>query len=83
MRKVVTALLLGAVSFAPGAVWAESMTDALISAYRNSHLLEQNQAVLRAADEDVATAVGQLLPVISFTTQVNDTRQESIVFGTK
>ncbi|MGV8986674.1 MAG: TolC family outer membrane protein [Cypionkella sp.] len=82
MHKVLTALLLGAVSFAPGALWAESLTDALISAYRNSHLLEQNQAVLRAADEDVATAVGQLLPVISFSTQVINARRESVsVFG--
>ncbi len=68
MRKVLAALLLGAVSFAPGALWAETLTDALISAYRNSHLLEQNQAVLRAADEDVATAVGTLGPVVSFVT---------------
>lgn len=66
MRNVMAALLMGAVSLAPGALWAESLTDALISAYRNSHLLEQNQAVLRAADEDVATAVGTLLPVVSF-----------------
>ncbi|MBI1172098.1 TolC family outer membrane protein [bacterium] len=76
MRKVLSALLLGAVSFAPGALWAETLTDALISAYRNSHLLEQNQAVLRAADEDVATAVGQLLPVVTFATQVVDSRSE-------
>lgn len=70
MRNVVKALLLGAVSFAPGAAWSESLADALISAYRNSHLLEQNQAVLRAADEDVATAVGSLKPVVSFVTRV-------------
>lgn len=76
MRKVLSALLLGAVSFAPGALWAETLTDALISAYRNSHLLEQNQAVLRAADEDLATAVGTLMPVVSFTTQIADSRGE-------
>lgn len=76
MRKVLSALLLGAVSFAPGALWAETLTDALISAYRNSHLLEQNQAVLRAADEDLATAVGTLLPVVSFATSIVDSRGE-------
>lgn len=70
MRTVVKALLLGAVSFAPGVAWSESLADAMIAAYRNSHLLEQNQAVLRAADEDVATAVGSLLPVISFVSKV-------------
>ncbi len=45
---------------------AETLTDALISAYRNSNLLEQNQAVLRAADEDVAIAVSSLRPVVSY-----------------
>ena len=70
MRNVVKALVLGAVSFAPSVAWSESLADALIAAYRNSHLLEQNQAVLRAADEDVATAVGSLLPVVSFVSRV-------------
>lgn len=70
MRNVVKAFLLGAVSFAPSMAWSESLADALIAAYRNSHLLEQNQAVLRAADEDVATAVGSLLPVVSFVSRV-------------
>jgi outer membrane protein len=46
---------------------AETLTDALIAAYRNSHLLEQNQALLRAADEDVAIAVSSLRPIINFT----------------
>lgn len=45
---------------------AESLADALISAYRNSNILDQNRAVLRAADEDVAQAVASLRPVISF-----------------
>jgi outer membrane protein len=45
---------------------AETLADALVSAYRNSNLLEQNRAVLRAADEDVATAVSALRPVLNF-----------------
>ena len=48
---------------------AESLTDALVMAYRNSHLLEQNQAVLRAADEGVAQAVAALRPVVAFVAQ--------------
>jgi outer membrane protein len=48
---------------------AESLSDALIAAYRNSNLLEQNRAVLRAADEDVAVAVSTLRPVIAFVMQ--------------
>jgi outer membrane protein len=66
MRNLFKAFVLSAVSFAPSVAWSESLADALIAAYRNSHLLEQNQAVLRAADEDVATAVGSLRPVVSF-----------------
>ncbi|MEL6523782.1 MAG: transporter, partial [Pseudomonadota bacterium] len=45
---------------------AESLTDALITAYRHSHLLDQNRALLRAADEGVAQAVAALRPIISF-----------------
>ncbi|WP_227754428.1 TolC family outer membrane protein [Stagnihabitans tardus] len=66
MRKLVARLMMGVALMAPAMAWSESLSDALVAAYRNSHLLEQNQAVLRAADEDVATAVGSLLPVLSF-----------------
>jgi len=46
---------------------AETLADALVSAYRTSHLLEQNRATLRAADEDVAQAVSALRPVLQWT----------------
>lgn len=46
---------------------AETLTDALIAAYKNSNLLDQNRALLRAADEDVAVAVSSLRPVIDYT----------------
>lgn len=45
---------------------AETLADALAAAYRNSNILDQNRAVLRAADEDVATAVSALRPVVSW-----------------
>ena len=60
------AAVSGLIGLSPLSLSAETLTDALISAYRNSHLLDQNQAVLRAADEDLATAVGSLLPVFNF-----------------
>ncbi len=47
-------------------VSAQSLADTLTAAYRNSNLLEQNRAVLRAADEDVAQAVASLRPVLNF-----------------
>ncbi len=55
---------------------AETLTDALIAAYRNSNLLDQNRAVLRAADEDVALAVSSLRPVVAFTGQTGWRRAE-------
>ncbi|MBK1635248.1 transporter [Rhodovulum adriaticum] len=64
---MVTGAALAASMLAGGAAArAETLTDALIAAYKNSHLLEQNRAVLRAADEDVAQAVAALRPVIQF-----------------
>lgn len=65
MRKVVAALALAAgLSGAPAK--AESLADAMIAAYRNSNLLEQNEALLRAADEDVARTLAALRPIIAF-----------------
>lgn len=51
---------------------AQSLGDALASAYRNSGLLQQNQAVLRAADEGVAAAVSALRPVLTYSAGVNN-----------
>lgn len=46
---------------------AESLADALIAAYKTSNLMAQNQAVLRAADEDAGAAFARLLPVVQYT----------------
>ena len=45
---------------------AETLADTMVAAYRHSALIEQNRAVLRAADEDVASAVAQLRPVVQW-----------------
>lgn len=45
---------------------AETLADALVLSYQNSGLLEQNRALLRAADEDVATAVSAIRPSIQY-----------------
>jgi len=45
---------------------AQSLSDTLIMAYRTSNLLEQNRAVLRAADEDVGIAIAALRPVMAY-----------------
>ncbi len=74
----------GALALAAVAAWtppaaAETLADALIAAYRNSNLLEQNRAVLRAADEDTAQSVAALRPVISATASA--TRRDPVPFG--
>ena len=43
-----------------------TLAGAMVGAYSTSGLLDQNRAVLRAADEDVATAASSLAPVISW-----------------
>ena len=69
-RLLVAALALGtALSGAPA--WAESLADTLVAAYRHSALLDQNRAVLRAADEDVAQAMSRLRPVIQWAASHN------------
>ncbi len=50
----------------PFGAWAETLADALADAYKHSGLLDQNRALLRAADEDVAVAVSALRPVLSY-----------------
>jgi outer membrane protein len=70
MRTWLRAMVVAVAGFASaGAAGAETLTDALIAAYRNSNLLDQNRAVLRAADEDVALAVSTLRPVIALRAQ--------------
>lgn len=61
------ALAVGA--FGPAIASAETLADALVSAYKQSHLLDQNRAVLRAADEDAAQAVAALRPVFAWVLQ--------------
>lgn len=64
-RRIVTALAIAAGLAAPVAQ-AETLADALAHGYENSGLLEQNRALLRAADEDVAQAVASLMPVVNW-----------------
>jgi len=69
-RRVLLAAGLMAAAV-PGS--AETLADTLVAAYNNSNLLEQNRALLRATDEDVAVSVSALRPVINFITSANYT----------
>ena len=76
----IAALMAGA---AP-AVQADTLADALVNAYKHSGLLEQNRAVLRAADEDVAAASTALEPVLRWTASITKSfgrGQSSRTFG--
>ncbi|WP_233193078.1 TolC family outer membrane protein [Acidimangrovimonas sediminis] len=64
---VTMGVAVGSVSALPAS--AETLADAMIAAYRNSHLLEQNRAVLRASDEDVAVNVSALRPTLGLQAQ--------------
>ncbi|HAR50894.1 MAG TPA: transporter, partial [Roseovarius nubinhibens] len=57
-----------AVAMAP--VQAETLADAMVAAYSHSGLLDQNRALLRAADEDVASTVAGLRPIVNWTADV-------------
>ncbi|MBO9432440.1 TolC family outer membrane protein [Sulfitobacter sp. R18_1] len=64
VRRGVTALSFALVVILPRPAFAETLADALIGAYQHSGLLEQNRALLRAADEEVASAQATLKPVL-------------------
>lgn len=81
MLRVLIAVFSGVLALTPVASRAETLTDALIAAYRNSNILEQNQAVLRAADEDLAAAVAALRPVLAFRNTFTATHNQPTLFG--
>lgn len=66
MRLVLPLTLLAAALTPATPARAETLADALASAYNHSGLLEQNRALLRAADEDVAIALAALRPIITW-----------------
>lgn len=71
MRKLWGVLAVGVMLFAAPVARAETLADALIAAYRNSNLLVQNEAILRAADEGVAQAVAALRPVVQYAAETS------------
>lgn len=70
-RKLRNAVAIGLALSLSSPVHAESLNSALAKAYEHSGLLEQNQALLRVADEDVFRAMAALQPVISWSAGVS------------
>ena len=58
--------------------WAESLADSMVAAYRHSALLDQNRALLRAADEDVAQAMAALRPIVQWAASHSFQRSDGI-----
>ncbi|WEF23637.1 TolC family outer membrane protein [Paracoccus sp. S3-43] len=66
------------IAFGGQAAKAESLADTMVAAYRHSALIEQNRAVLRAADEDVAAAIAALRPIVQWTAAHTVQRAEGL-----
>ncbi len=77
-----TAMVMVVLICAPVVTRAETLRDALIGAYYHSGLLEQNQALLRAADEDVAAAVAALRPIINWSVGLTNFNVDARTVGT-
>ncbi|MEC7764329.1 MAG: TolC family outer membrane protein [Pseudomonadota bacterium] len=69
--RVAAALATMTLAMAPVGAGAETLSDAMVSAYKTSGLLTQQRALLRAEDENVAIAVSALRPVLSYSAQAN------------
>lgn len=61
----------------PKVASADNLSDALIGAYKSSGLLEQNRALLRIQDENVASAVAGLRPIINWTITASHRYQDT------
>ena len=60
---------------------AKSLSDALVNSYNNSGLLEQNRALLRAADENTVIASSALLPIVSWAANFSGNWSETEMVG--
>jgi len=81
LRLAILSLIAVMAAAIPGR--ADTLADTLISAYTNSGLLEQNRALLRAADEDVAQTLAGLRPIINWSSDItrNFSRNRRSPFG--
>ena len=78
IRRYVAGVLTGLSLTITVPAQANSLADALVGAYGHSGLIDQNRALLRAADEDVAIAASQLRLIVNWaanlTRQLGDSR---------
>lgn len=80
-KAILAAMGIAVFGMMPRVAAADNLADALIGAYNTSGLLEQNRALLRAADEDVAISVAALRPIIEWTARVQRSLVENRTGG--
>ena len=78
MRKNLNWIVAGMLAIQASAAGAETLGDALASAYKTSNLLLQQQATLRASDENVAVAISALRPVLTYIAQVTGGNSQQV-----
>ena len=74
-------ILTAALSSVPQILSADTLREALVKAYNSSGLLEQNRALLRAADEDVAVAVSAMRGVLGWTASISRQKTQGLSGG--
>jgi len=57
---------------------ADTLREAMVKAYNSSGLLEQNRALLRAADEDVAVAASAMRGVLGWTSNITSRKTQAL-----
>ena len=60
---------------------AQTLSEALVQSYNNSGLLDQNRALLRAADENTVIASSALLPIVSWAANFSGNWSETDMAG--
>lgn len=81
ISRVVGVTVLSAFALSGGAAQAESLNDALASAYRYNPSLDAERARLRGTDEEVARAMSGYRPIISATADASHTYDKTKTLG--
>ena len=83
--KVSLQSIIASVTFLVSSIFsplnAQTLLEALVQSYNNSGLLDQNRALLRAADENTIIASSALLPIVSWAANFSGNWSETDTAG--
>ena len=71
VRSVAALVLVSGLVVAPPPAKAHSLSDAMVFAYNNSDLVQQQRFLLRSTDENVAQAQARFQPILSYFASLN------------